>query len=121
MRSPARPGNTDSSQSFNGAGDLLDREVDFCCGCESTEAESEACPGELSERPIASNTWLGSGLVDEHAEPELTAISRIAIMSASPSTPLETQIEVSCQPRFRMPVKTNVAHAGRDAREKPLA
>ena len=39
-----------------------------------------------SSRPIARSTWLGSGLAEVHAAPELTATSRIAIIRASPST-----------------------------------
>ena len=54
-----------------------------------------------SSRPIAKSTWLGSGSADEQAEPELTAMSRIAIMSASPS--------MSPKLRFKLPGKRRSA------------
>ena len=53
-----------------------------------------------SSSPIAVRTWLGSGFADEQAEPELTATSRIAIISASPSTPSKL--------RFRFPGSRSV-------------
>ncbi len=39
-----------------------------------------------SLRPKARNTWLGSGLADVQALPELTATRPMFISSASPST-----------------------------------
>ena len=50
-----------------------------------------------SSRPIARRTWLGSGSADEQAEPELTAMSRIAIIRASPSTSRKAEVQVTRQ------------------------
>ena len=53
-----------------------------------------------SDTPMARNTWLGSTLADVHADPELTATSRIAVIRAPAS--------MKAKPRFRLPGSRSV-------------
>ena len=63
-----------------------DGKLDLVGRIEPPQAEPQAGPGLILVQPKARRTWLGSGLADVQALPELTASRCMLIISASPLT-----------------------------------